>query len=166
MLYSNIDFNKVIFMKVIVLFLLLLTTLNTYSQSNKGKGMFLVSKSKYSFNETFEKISKSITDNSWKVITSHNLQEIMKKNGKDVHPVQVIETCNPNHAYKVLSKDDERLISNMLPCRISIYENSDGSVYVSRINPEAMQGQVSEYASEVVGAALGDIEKIIENALK
>ncbi|MBX3044710.1 MAG: DUF302 domain-containing protein [Candidatus Kapabacteria bacterium] len=124
--------------------------------------MFIENRSKLNFEETVEQISTLIAENGWKVITVHDLQETMKKNGKDVRSVKVIETCNPNHAYKILSQDDERIASNTMPCRISVYEKSDGKTYFSRMNAEAMAGQAGGIIQEVMTDAFRDMENILK----
>jgi uncharacterized protein (DUF302 family) len=154
-------------MKLVVIFITILMNIGlVFGQSNGGNQMFLENESKYSFDETIEKLNEIIAANSWKVITMHDLQAIMSKNGKDVLEVKVIETCNPNHAYKLLSKDDERIISSMLPCRISIYKKSNGKVFVSRINAEMFASQIGGLMGEVMNDAFNDIENIVKKVVK
>ncbi len=33
-----------------------------------------------------------------------------------------------------MKTDDERIVSNMVPCRVAFYEKEDGKVYFSRMN--------------------------------
>jgi len=154
-------------MKLVVIFITILMNIGlVFGQSNGGNQMFLENESKYSFDETIEKLNEIIAANSWKVITMHDLQAIMSKNGKDVLEVKVIETCNPNHAYKLLSKDDERIISSMLPCRISIYKKSNSKVFVSRINAEMFASQIGGLMGEVMNDAFNDIENIVKKVVK
>jgi uncharacterized protein (DUF302 family) len=63
--------------------------------------MFYENSSKYGFDETVSKLSELIAEGGWRVIQILDLQEIMKKNGKDVLPVKVIELCNPGYAYRL-----------------------------------------------------------------
>jgi uncharacterized protein (DUF302 family) len=70
----------------------------------------------------------------WKVPAVHDLQLSLAKSGKDVRPVKVIEICKPKYSGQMLELNDERIISVMMPCRISVYEKEDGLTYVSLIN--------------------------------
>ena len=124
--------------------------------------LFFESKSKYGFEETMQKLSQIILENGWKVTYTHDLQETMKKNGKDVLPVKVIELCKPDYAYRILGDDVQRIYSNMMPCRISVYEKSDGNTYVSRMNSELMASQIGGVVQEVMSSAYRDAEVFIE----
>ena len=89
--------------------------------------MFFESKSRFGFSETLQKLSDLIPESGWKEISVLDLQAIMKKNGKEILPVKVVELCKPDYAYRLLSDDTQRIYSNMLPCRISVYEKTDGN---------------------------------------
>ena len=124
--------------------------------------MFFESKSKYGFEETVEKLSEIILESGWKVTHTHDLQETMKKNGLDVAPVKVIELCNPKYAYRLLSDDELRIYSNMMPCRLSVYEKADGKTYVSRMNSAMLASQIGGVVQEVMSGAFHDAEGFIE----
>jgi uncharacterized protein (DUF302 family) len=66
--------------------------------SKENPSVLLESQSRFSFTETNEILSKTILENGWKITIIHDLQETMKKNGKEVLPVKVIEICNPKKA--------------------------------------------------------------------
>ena len=62
--------------------------------------------------------------------------------------------------------DDERIVSIFMPCRISVYEKSDGKTYISRldgVNLSAMFGGIIE---EVMTAANAEMENMISPLLK
>lgn len=124
--------------------------------------LFFESKSNFGFNETMDRLSQIILDGGWKITHTHDLQETMKKNGKDVLPVKVIELCNPEYAYRILGEDAQRIYSNMMPCRISVYEKADGNTYVSRMNSELMASQIGGVVQEVMSGAYRDAEVFIE----
>ncbi len=124
--------------------------------------MFFESKSKYGFDETVRMLSDTVLGNGWKLIHVHDLQETMRKNGKEVPPVKVIEICKPDYAYRLLSEDDQRVYSNMMPCRVSVYEREDGLTYLSRINSALMASQIGGVVQEVMTAAFADAEQFIE----
>ncbi len=123
--------------------------------------MFFESKSKYGFDETVKKLSDIIADNGWRVTHTHDLKETMNKNGFEVHPVKVIELCNPKYAYRMLSVDELRIYSNMMPCRLSVYEKADGKTYVSRMNSALFASQIGGVVEEVMSDAYHNAEGFV-----
>lgn len=123
--------------------------------------MFFESKSRFGFSETLQKLSDLIPESGWKEISVLDLQAIMKKNGKEILPVKVVELCKPDYAYRLLSDNTQRIYSNMLPCRISVYEKSDGNCYISRLNAAMMAAQLGGVTEEVMTAAYHDAEEMI-----
>jgi len=132
----------------------------------KNAAVMIENESRYGFTETIDLLSKTIVESGWKVTIIHDLQETMKKNGKEVMPVKVIELCNPNHAYQILSKDEYRDVSPMLPCRISVYEKADGKTYVSRMNAPAFAGMIGGQAGETIVKAFDETEVMMKVILK
>ncbi len=128
--------------------------------------LFFESESRYSFSQTIEKLNESIAAEGWKTPAVHDLQQTMLNFGKSVLPVKVIEICHPKHSSRILEKNDERIVSSMMPCRISVYEKADGKTYVSRINSGLLAASAGGLIAEVMKDSTVDVEKIILNALK
>ena len=124
--------------------------------------LFFETKSKFDFTETISKLSEIIVKGGWKVTHTHDLQQTMKNNGKAVLPVNVIELCNPEYAYRLLSADELRIYSSMMPCRISVYEKADGFTYVSRMNSGLFASQIGGVVQEVMTGAYHDAEGFIQ----
>lgn len=154
---------KQLFLSLLLLCGLLVTAQNG-SKSNPL--VMIENQSRYGFAETVEKLSKTIIENGWKVTITHDLQETMKKNGKEVLPVKVIELCNPNHAFQILSKDGLRNVSPMLPCRISVYEKSDGLTYISRMNAPAFADMIGGEAAKTMVQAFEETEVFVTKVVK
>jgi uncharacterized protein (DUF302 family) len=103
---------------------------------------------------TVEKLIDAAVKREWQNPANHNLQQSLAKSGKEVRPVQVIEICKPEYSGKMLEKSDERIVSIMMPCRISVYEKEDGKTYVALLNTSAMSaGMPSTIADAMQGAA-------------
>lgn len=132
----------------------------------ENPAVMIENESRFGFSETVDLLSKTIVESGWKVTITHDLQETMKKNGKEVMPVKVIELCNPNHAYQILSKDELRSASPMLPCRISVYEKADGKTCVSRINAPAFAGMIGGEAAVTIVKAFDETEVMLKVILK
>jgi uncharacterized protein (DUF302 family) len=154
---------KQLFVSVLMLCGLMATSQNT-SKSNPL--LLIENQSRFGFAETIEKLSKTIVENGWKITITHDLQETMKKNSKEVLPVKVIELCNPNHAFQILSKDGLRNVSPMLPCRISVYEKSDGYTYISRMNAPAFADIIGGEAAKTIIKAFEETEEFVKLVVK
>ena len=123
--------------------------------------ILLENKSRYSFDETVSKLNEIILQSGWKILHQHDLQEIMNKNGKEILSVKVIELCNPDYAYRLLSDDSLRIFSNMLPCRISVYHKAGGTTFLSRLNPSVLASQAGGVVQEVMTSVYNDVEEMI-----
>jgi uncharacterized protein (DUF302 family) len=103
------------------------------------KKLFRERKSPYSFEQTLETIESNVKNAGWKIPKTHNFQKTILKNGfGDVGKLIQLEICSPYHAYQLVSEDDNKLISIIMPCSISVYEKSDGNTYVATTNLEGL----------------------------
>jgi len=127
--------------------------------------MMLEDECQYGFEESVDRFTQAVNDHGWKVSKVHDLKKTMNKFGKDVNRVKVLEICHPDHAYKVLAEDDERVVTSLMPCRVSIYEHSDGKVYASRLNSGLMGQMMDGIIPEVMADASADSEKMLESIL-
>jgi uncharacterized protein (DUF302 family) len=152
--------------KSLLVIVLIVSGLTTIAQNSMEKPDILIeSQSKLSFPETIDVLSKAVVAKGWKITIIHDLQETMKKNGKEVLPVKVMEICNPGLAYQILSKDHLREVSPMLPCRISVYQKSDGKTYISRMNAAAFTTLLDPDAAKTVTQAFAEAEDFIRTAV-
>ena len=108
----------------------------------------------FDFDTTVDRIVKEAESRDWKVPAIHDLQLSLAKAGKTVLPVKVIEICKPAYSGQILELNDERLMSVMMPCRISVYLKADGLTYTAIINEAGMSAGIDGVAS-VVGAKTG-----------
>lgn len=128
--------------------------------------MFKENRSAAGFETTVEKIEAGVTGKGWKLPMVHDLQATLKKFDKDVRSVKVFEICHPDHSYEILSRNAERIVSNMMPCRIAVYEKEDGSVWISRMNSGIMAKPMSRVVRKTMSAAARDVEEIIAEVLE
>lgn len=123
--------------------------------------MFIKSESIHNLNSTVEIIEKSLLESNWKIMHTHNLHQSLKNHGFDVLPVVVMEVCRPDYSVKMLYLDEERLFSSLMPCRISVYETSDGKTWISRMNSGEIAREAGGITEEVMTIAFNEIEKIV-----
>ncbi|MEA1972585.1 MAG: DUF302 domain-containing protein [Candidatus Cloacimonadota bacterium] len=128
--------------------------------------MLLEDESPFGFEETVETLTKSIEVHEWKIPHVHDLKKSMKKFGHDIQEVKVFEVCHPDHAVKILKLDDERIVSTLMPCRIAVYEKSDGKTYVSRMNSSLMAKPMGGIIAEVMSVAAAQNEEIMKPIIK
>ena len=100
----------------------------------KSNQLVIEQKSKFDFGKTVDLLVAAAGLREWNVPAVHDLQQSLAKSGKTVRPVKVIEICKPKYSGQMLELNDERIISVMMPCRISVYEKDDGKTYVGLIN--------------------------------
>ena len=110
-------------------------------------------RSRFGFDKTVETIVADAEHREWKVPAVHDLQLSLAKSGKSVMPVKVIEICKPKYSGQMLELNDERIISVMMPCRISVYEKEDGLTYVSLINTGEMTAGLPDPIARVMKEA-------------
>ena len=144
----------------IMLFFAIVT--NAQTTKNDNSPVMIENLSRFGFSATVDSLSKTAVQKGWKVTIIHDLQETMKKNGKEVLPVKVMEICNAGLAFQILSNDELRNASPMLPCRISVYEKSDGKTYVSRMNAPAFAGMMGGNAAKTIVQAFNEAEEFVK----
>ncbi len=127
--------------------------------------MFIESQSPYDFSTTVEKFTKEIESKFWKIANIYDLQKTLENLGKVVLPVKVFSLCHPNQSGKILEKDSARILSSMMPCRVSVYEKNDGKTYISRMNSNIIAKGFSGIIEEVMTSSATEVEKIIESCI-
>lgn len=127
--------------------------------------MLLEDESPHGFDEAVTIFTDNTLEAGWKIPKVHDLQETMHQFGKDVKRAKVFELCHPEHAYRILKENDERIVTSLMPCRVAIYEKADGGVYVSRLNSGLMGKMMSGVVPKVMAIAAAESEEIIDSIL-
>jgi len=123
--------------------------------------MIIEQLSPYDFDKTVELLTQAAAQKEWQMPAIHDLQNSLAKSGKAVKPVKVIEICKPQFSGQMLEKNDERIVSVMMPCRISVYLKDDGKTYVALINGSALVGGMPENVKNVMIEASDEVFKIV-----
>ncbi|MEI6852332.1 MAG: DUF302 domain-containing protein [Bacteroidota bacterium] len=131
----------------------------------KPEELFFESESPFDFETSVEKLTETINEAGWKTPAIHDLQQTMRNFGKDVMAVKVFEICHPKHSSRILELNDERVVSALMPCRISVYEKTNGITYFSRINSALIAGSIGGIIAEVMNDATHDVEIIIQKTI-
>jgi uncharacterized protein (DUF302 family) len=123
--------------------------------------LLLEKESLFGINETVEILITAATDRDWSNPATHDLQQSLAKAGKSVRPVKVVEICKPEFSGAMLEKSDERIVSVMMPCRISVYEKADGKIYVATMNGRLFASGMPESIQSVMVDAAEELEEIV-----
>jgi len=121
--------------------------------------------SRFDMDKTVETILQTAIRKGWSNPATHDLQQSLAKSGKHVKPVKVIEICKPEYSGKMLELNDERIISVMMPCRISIYEKNNGKTYVSILNSGLMTQGVTDSVAKAIQGAFDESMEIIRSVV-
>ncbi len=114
---------------------------------------------------TVEKLIAAADKREWQNPANHNLQQSLAKSGKDVRPVQVVEICKADYSGKMLERNDERISSILMPCRISVYEKEDGKTYVTLLNMAAMAAGLPAETAEAINGASDETFEIVKSVI-
>jgi uncharacterized protein (DUF302 family) len=95
--------------------------------------MIYVKETTGTVDDVVARIEAAVAANQFGLLGVHDLKQKLASKGLDFRPeCRIMEVCNPAKAKEVLEADMS--ISNALPCRISVYEDT-GRVKVSTIRP-------------------------------
>lgn len=127
------------------------------------ENMFIEVQSRLDFEQTVATLTEKIEAAKWKVLVVHNLQQSVNNHGYNVLPVKILELCNPHYSSQILSRDSERIYSNLMPCRIAVYEKEDGLTYLSLMNSGELAAQIGGIVEEVMSTAFNDSMGFIDS---
>jgi uncharacterized protein (DUF302 family) len=130
------------------------------------KSFVIEGKSRFGFEETVDRLIKEAEQRDWKIPFVHDLQQSLAKSGKTVKPVKVIEICKPAYSGQMLELNDERIMSVMMPCRISVYMKDDGETYTAILDGSALSSGQPERIAAVMTAASDETFEIIKAIVK
>ncbi len=113
-----------------------------------------------------EKVTREVlAEHGFGILTEIDAKETLKKKiDADIRPYKILGACNPPFAHKAIVLVPE--IGALLPCNVIIYENENGKIVVSALNPkEAMSvvkvdklNELADEVNEIMKDAIRDIE--------
>lgn len=107
--------------------------------------------------ETVAKIQENAQAEGWVVAGVKKLDKSVEKHGGGkILPVRLIDLCEAHHASKILNQDNERFVSVMMPCTISVYTKADGKVYIAHVNAGLMGRLFGGTIAEVMGGPVSE----------
>ncbi len=120
--------------------------------------------SPYGFNKTVSLVANRINhQKGWVVTNIINQEKVIKdRTGKDVGKVKIIKFCNAKLSGEMLSSDQSKYMSVKMPLSISVYEKSDGKVYIGLMNGYLMARMFQgTREGKIMESVVKDIESVM-----
>jgi len=127
--------------------------------------MMMEDESKYDFEETVDRFETAVNEAGWSIAGHHDMQAVLDSHGHDIINIEIFELCSSKYSAQILKLDDERIVSPLMPCRISIYEKSDGKTYIGRMNSTLMARPFGGVINEVMQQAAMETEEILDGLI-
>lgn len=146
---------------LIIGFVLGIASLGWVAYESAPRVMILEDESQLSYEETVATLKAAAAEQGWKIPKVYEMDKTMARAGYQVAPVTVFELCHIDHAAKVLADADSRVVTSMMPCRVSVYVDGQDRVIVSRMNAGAVAQVFNENVAGVMKVASQETEAIV-----
>ncbi len=111
-------------------------------QEAQGKlmaAMMVDKRSRLGFNETVTALQEAAKKRGWEIGPVMDMQEAMIKAGhKEAKPFKMLVMCNKSLAEDLIKAQIAQKSMPFAPCRISVFEGTDGKIYIAKPNTELM----------------------------
>lgn len=119
--------------------------------------MFFEVDSAKSLGEIARDLESAASRHRFGLLAVYDLKEKLREKGIEMdREVRIFEVCSPKQAKEALDANPK--ISTVLPCRISVYSESDGYKLATVLPSEMMKmfgtGDIEKVAEEVEGAMI------------
>lgn len=109
-------------------------------------------RSPHALEETVTRLADTAKAAGWVVQSIIELEKSIEKNGGGVvRPVRLVNLCQAKHAATIMRDDTARRASVLMPCTISVYEKSDGSIWIGAMNPGLIAPFFGGVLAEIMG---------------
>jgi uncharacterized protein (DUF302 family) len=114
------------------------------------------------FDDAIERTTAALKNEGFGVLTEIDVKSTLKKKlDVDFRQYKILGACNPALAHQALS--NEIMIGVLLPCNVVVFEEDDGTVTVSAVNPREMFKVVENPNMESVA---GQVDAKIKNVIE
>jgi uncharacterized protein (DUF302 family) len=128
--------------------------------------MFQVGRSRLSYEETVRGVYEAALEEGWNVPMVFELQKHYVEHGlSDMTKATNIYLCNPEGGYAIMQADEFKPMSVMMPTPVSVYEDSEGVVFVARMNLGGMSRMFGGAVKETLLDGGARLEKALERVL-
>lgn len=104
------------------------------------KMMFVETVSPFGLEETVARIQQNIQANphGWVLSGLRNPAKAIQNDGRNTLPVMMVEACSTRYSRPILNMDERRILSILMPCKITVFKTQDGSTHIGRMNTAVM----------------------------
>lgn len=89
------------------------------------------------FDETVERVTAALKDEGFGVLCDIDVQQTFEeKLDAEYRQYRILGACNPELAHEALG--NETTLGALLPCNVVVYDEGEGGVGVSAVDPEAL----------------------------
>ena len=152
--------------KLIYISILLIAGILIPATAQEVEPSIFEKESKFNFEETIAQIQKSAKAAGWTIPVEHDMQAILMKSGEEVLPTTIIALCKKSIATRVLKIEEANDVLAMMPCRISVYEKSNGKTYVAWANMKKAKLEVGAPKSTILNDAAEELKAIADNVTR
>lgn len=116
-----------------------------------------------SFDSVLAKTTAALAEQGFGVITEIDVKATMKKKlDVDFRQYKILGACNPGLAHRALS--EEPFIGLLLPCNVTVFEDDEGAIVVSVVEPREMFKIVDKPGLAWLADEVGDrLDRVIES---
>ncbi len=118
---------------------------------------------KGSFEDVLEKVTASLKDEGFGILTEIDVKETLKKKlDVNFRKYKILGACNPPFAYEALQAEDK--IGIMLPCNVIVQEIGEGVVEVAAVDPIASMKSVENQELHGIAAQVQEkLKNVVDN---
>jgi uncharacterized protein (DUF302 family) len=129
-----------------------------------GSLMFREIASPFGEEETIARIQQNIQNagNGWALSGLRNPGKAIEADGGNTLPVMMIEACSTKYSGPILKDDSIRFLSNLMPCKISVYKKNDGKTYIGMLNAGFLGRMFGPMVGETMSHVAADQAKFIQ----
>lgn len=128
--------------------------------------MILEHQSRYDFDGTVAQLKENVADAGWSVVGEFDYQEILGERGYDINNIKILAICSGQHSAAILELDDERMVSPLMPCRVAVYEKSDGNTYIAQLNSGVVAQPFGGVIADTMMEVALDTEAIVQDLIQ
>ncbi len=123
--------------------------------------------SRYEFEETVSLITEQAYANNWEVLHTYDIGERLQNSSESAPylKINVLSICQPEFSTIILGNEASRYIASIMPCRIAVYEDDSGNVFVSRMNIGLFSKLFNGTVKEILSMVANDDEKIVQDVI-
>ncbi|GAB4248340.1 DUF302 domain-containing protein [Deferrisoma sp.] len=111
---------------------------------------------------TVERLCEAARNAGWSVPKVYDLTGSIRNAGEVLEPrVRVISLCKPAYAARVLGRGAYRRLAGIMPCRIAVYEEEDGSVTVAQMNTGLLAPIFGRWVGRIMARVTEETEGIL-----